>query len=651
MLPLIIAEDAAGKAVAELQVSGIGAAQPGSLHQIVGKEPFRRETPPEAETSRPDVHEAFACIAPFPEQIHPRLAAGAAVGIQPAPSGEDPGEIRTIRIPEGHGYPGLKDPVSLLHPAGLPVHRRPLHGMGQDGCHGCRRTGGQARIPVQHQEEYHVPQAGRVSRGQAHPTLPSLQEVQQIHDGSPFPFPAPPDPVPGAPAPVPAQEAEAAAVLFVQPFDLLRRRLQDGAVPFLPLPGTFPQVCQDPQEQVFPRIPVGQTEAFHPGCRLPRLLRGTKKQNAHPQGSALRRDAPGIIQPGQPDRAAEAACQPIRQIFAPLQQRQQGQEPRGTPKSRQDQTGEDRRREQAGGEVRKVPLPARLFPQGAGKEIPSHVFFFRLRQQHGALRGGDLGHPPPQGQAAHLAPVCSPALRVHPGIDSRRVPGQDGLHRTDLLQQGGELQGVQDPDAGEHRLRRLRVAGQPLQQAHAQGAFQQSQLRLLQIRLLTGSPEESPQRRSLRPASAGLRKGVRQSQDPQSAPGQPGQPFLPPQRLPDPAQIPAHHIEVIQEPFRRRGRFPRIRCPSLFQGLFQPGQLPECSSAASLSGDGRVRPPLSSQRPHGFGSHRFQAFFLHHASSFPPAGWKYSGKRANSHLTRVWVSDRITPCKGFLLYT
>ena len=276
---------------------------------------------------------------------------------------------------------------------------------------------------------------------------------------------------------------------------------------------------------------------------------------------------------------------------------------------------------------------------------------FRLRQQQGALRGGGLVHPRPPGQTAHLAPVCPTAFRIHPGIDARRIPGQDGLHRTDLLQQGGKLQGVQSPDAGEHRLRRFGGAGQALQQAHAQGAFQQPQLRLLQIRLFSGSPEKSLKRRSLRPAPAGLREGVCQSQGPQSASGKQGQPSLPPQPLPDPAQIPAYQIEVIQEPFSRRGRLPRILLPAFFQGLFQPGQLPERPSAPSPSGDGCGFPPLSSQRPQSPGICRIQAFILHHASSFPPAGWKYSGKRANSHLTREWVSGRITPCKGFLLYT
>ena len=279
------------------------------------------------------------------------------------------------------------------------------------------------------------------------------------------------------------------------------------------------------------------------------------------------------------------------------------------------------------------------------------MIFSRLCQEQGALRGGGLGHARPPGQTAHPSPVCPPAFRIHPGIDVRRVPGQDGLHRTDLLQQGGKLHGIQSADAGEHRLRRLGGAGQTLQQAHAQSAFQQPQLRLLQIRLFPGSPEKSPKHRNLRPASAGLREGVRQSQDPQSAPGKTGQPPLPAQRLPDPPQIPAHQIEVIQEPFRRRGHLPRILLPALFQGLFQPGQLPQGSIARSPAGDGRSLSPLSSQRLQSAGLHLIQAFFLHHASSFPPAGWKYSGKKANSHLTRAWVSGRITPCKGFLLYT
>ena len=419
------------------------------------------------------------------------------------------------------------------------------------------RAGIQPRVAVERQQKAGPCQCVPVS-GDAQLRLPVAQEPRQLEQGPALALPA--APALAVKAAGTYEEVKAAAVLPVQPVDLLHRGGEDGGIRLRLGAVRLRQIGQQPEAQVFSLSPAGKAQLLQPPRRVMGLPLAAEQRRDDAERAPLGRDAFRKIQSGQAPRRQQTQEQRVQHALDELRDRQQQQQRRRAAVERQTDAETQQQRQQ------QVHRDIQTGEEGTGRaeQIRADVPFLRLGGTDETAGADMLLDPLAARELLQPTQIIEPALAIHPREDAVGVGGQ---HRGAHIRAVQELLRVELREEPQRAEERLQLCGEGVQlgavgHAAADGGD------LLQAGCLEAAGEE----RELRPAQHGdALKAVQKEPAPllvsaaepgseqTAAEGQHQQTLVAAaqaarraQRLGREQMLPLYQIPVVQQPFTGR---------------------------------------------------------------------------------------------------
>ena len=420
--PFVIGQRAGRKAVGKGGVPHKAAAQQRALRRVMREDAALRDVLFAAQQEGTQVDEPLSGKAAAAEGVHVELAAAAPVRVGAAGPGKDQREIRGVRALQLGLEPRLQDPVARGDEPLFRIEPRRIERMQHRADQLPGRAGIQPRVAVERQQKAGPCQCVPVS-GDAQLRLPVAQEPRQLEQGPALALPA--APALAVKAAGTCEEVKAAAVLPVQPVDLLHRGGEDGGVRLRLGAVRLRQIGQQPEAQVFSLSPAGKAQLLQPPRRVMGLPLAAEQRRDDAERAPLGRDAFRKIQSGQAPRRQQTQEQRVQHALDELRDRQQQQQRRRAAVERQTDAETQQQRQQ------QVHRDVQTGEEGTGRaeQIRADVPFLRLGGTDETAGADMLLDPLAARELLQPTQIIEPALAIHPREDAVGVGGQHrGAH-------------------------------------------------------------------------------------------------------------------------------------------------------------------------------------------------------------------------------
>ena len=457
-----------GEAVGELRGAHVAAAQQRALHGVMREDEVVREAGAAAH-ERNGVDYALAREAAPAREVHPDLAADAAVGVDAARSGHRARKAAALGGGELDAHARVYEPAAGYH-AALPVEFRAVERVEHRAYELPRRAGQERRVRVEGEDVSRPAQAEGVAGEALELALPARHQPREGHERPALALVRLPDAVALILPARADKEIEAAGVLRVQAVHGRAHGLYYGGVAPGALDRGLGEVGEQGEEEVIAAAAARGAEGLQPprqgGAVLLRGEHGADGADGPPlvRDAVLEREA---RQDARLNQAQQEGVEAVLGYFERGQQREQGREEpaRYEPRRRRDERGGHERRE---GVERARALAARP-PEGLREDPPADVRALwvagmGLRELEDAPRAGALGYAAALREMREAAAIERAAALVHGGVYARGVAREDlpaEVAGLDELREVGAGERAQALDCGGDGLRARRAVEFP----------------------------------------------------------------------------------------------------------------------------------------------------------------------------------------------